>query len=150
RAIWALSALRTSGRLSQRCRTGPRRSSLMWEVCGSSGICRLLLGSVRRAGERPHELADDGQHDLVGAAANGGETAVAESAAHWRLVHEAHAAVVLEAGVADLAAHAPGFELGHGGEAGHVGAGDVEFASAIDQRAQQLDLGRKLRQTEMH
>src|ERR1700678_4205609 len=102
--ICELSALRRSGRLSQRFSTPPRRSSLICKVCGGSAIIRLLLGDISGPGKRSHRLADNGQHDFVGAAADRHQAAVAKFAAHRRLVHVTHAAPILQATIADFAA----------------------------------------------
>ena len=76
-------------------------------------------------GMRAHQLGDDLQHDLVGAAADRAEAAVAVAARHRTVPEVAGAAPVLQAGVRDLAAQAAGLQLGHRGQHGDVGAGEI-------------------------
>src|SRR6185312_7228501 len=112
---------------------------------------RLVVGARRLPGrQRAHQLADDRQHDLVGAAADRHEPAVAVVAAHLGLGHVAHAAPVLQALVGHLALEPPRRELRHRRELGDVAAGQILLDRAIDQRAQQLDLGLELGQPVVH
>ena len=62
----------------------------------------------------------------------------------------AHAAPVLQAGVGDLAAQTPDFELGHRRQLGHVLAGHVPIGGAIDERAQAFDRGLEFSQSKMN
>src|SRR6266852_5732489 len=91
-----------SSSLSHSLSTGPCASSLMCAVSGSSVILALALRDVGDARQRAHQLAEDGEHDLVRAAADRAQARIAIGAAHRRLVHEAHAAPILQAGVGDL------------------------------------------------
>ena len=92
------SALRTSGRFSVRCSTAPSRR---WRT-------QVSFASLHRLGQRAFELADDAQHDLVGAAADRHQPAVAVGLRDRVVPGEAHAAPVLQAGVGHLARQAPG------------------------------------------
>src|SRR5262249_13187523 len=65
-----------------------------------------LASAVTQTGQCPHELGDDLQHDLVGAAADRAQAAVAIAACHRVVPEVTRAAPVLQAGVGDLAAQA--------------------------------------------
>src|SRR5690606_14306912 len=123
-----LMALRLSGRFRVTCSTPAACSSSRVSQFGRGMASALLL-----ARQDAHQLADDAQHDFVGAAAEGHQAGIAVGAGNVVVPHEAHAAPVLQAGVADFAAEAAGLELGHGGEASDVLAGDVELHRLVDQ-----------------
>ena len=74
---------------------------------------------------------------------------VAIGAADRRLVHETHAAPILQAGIGQFAAQPAGFQFRHGRKPRHVLAGDQSLRGAIDQRTQQLDLGLHFRELEV-
>src|SRR5581483_10442662 len=124
-----------------------RMSPPLTPQAGRGGMSTLPVPLPR---QDAHVLADDRQHDLVGAAADGAETGVAVGAGDGALAHEAHAAPVLQAGVRDLARQPPRFQLGHRGQHGHVLALQHKLGRAIGQRAQHLHLGFQFGQAEMH
>src|SRR5690554_1884106 len=68
---------------------------------------------LRLVGEGSHVLADDAQHDFISAAADGTETGVPIHPADGRLVHKAHAAVILEAAVRHFPGETAGFQFCH-------------------------------------
>src|SRR6185437_715132 len=131
-------------------RSPPARNDARW-CSAAPAPARLVIGARRLpAGQDAHHLGDDRQHHLVGAAADRHEPAVAVIAADLGLRHVTHAAPVLEALIGHLALEAPCRELRHRGELGDVAAGQVLLDRAIDQGAQQLDLGLQLRQPVVH
>src|SRR5260370_22811550 len=71
--------------------------------------------SVAQARQCAHQLGNDLQHHLVGAAADRAETAVAVAPRYRTVPQIAGAAPVLQAGIGDLPAPAAGLELGHRG-----------------------------------
>src|SRR5579872_1867993 len=101
------------------------------------------------AGQDAFELGDDAEHDFVGAAADGEQARVSISAGDARLLHVAHAAVVLQAAIGDLAGKASGFELGHRGEARHIFARDHLLGGTVAERLERFDLGKQLAETEV-
>src|SRR5262245_37108771 len=97
--------------------------------------------SMHALRHRAFVLADDAEHHLVGATADRAEPPVAERLRHRVVPREAHAAPVLEAGVADLAAQAAALQLGHRRQLGDVLAAGVELHRAVGEGTQALDLG---------
>src|SRR5476651_371130 len=116
---------------SMMARNVRRVSSCSWVNC---------MSAVPQSRHRAHQLGDDLQHHLVGAAADRAEAAVAITARHGAVPEITGATPVLQARVGDLAAQAAGFQLGHRGQHRHVLAREIILAGAIDQRAQRLDL----------
>src|SRR5450830_1467841 len=141
----AVRALRLGGAFSTQCSTqpGPRgwRSISKWVMAWAS--------AARTLGDA-HDLGQDAQHHLVGAATDGAQPTVAVQAGHFVLPGEAHAAPELQAAVGDAAVQATGLELGHAGQLGHVLPLHIEFAGAVGEGAQALQLGLHLGQLELH
>src|SRR5690554_793644 len=83
------------------------------------------------ARQSAHQLTNNAQHDFVGTAADGDQAHVAVGTGQGVFPHVAVAAPVLQAGVGDFTAQTAGFELGHGGEFGHVFTGNVQFTGLV-------------------
>src|SRR6185436_18756962 len=100
---------------------GKMPSSSHWSTCGLMSLSMIArrvrrisacswvncILSVPEARHVAHELGDDLQHHLVGAAADRAEPAVAIGARHGTVPEIAGAAPVLQAGVRYLAAQTP-------------------------------------------
>src|SRR5579862_3323895 len=142
---------------------GKMPSSSHWSTCGLMSLSMMArrvrrisacswvncMSAISQSGHVAHQLGDDLQHDLVGAAADRAQPAVAIAARHRAVPQVARAAPILQAGVADLAAQATGLQLGHRGQHGDVLAREIFLAGAVDQRTQRLDLALELSQAEV-
>src|SRR3984957_15442611 len=102
------------------------------------------------ARQGPHALAQDRQHHFIGAAGDRSETAVAEGAAHRRLVHVPHAAPILQAGARHFAPQLPGLKLRHRRQLRHVRPLYHRLRRAIDQRTQELDFRLQFGELKVH
>src|SRR6185503_15267284 len=141
---------------------GKMPSSSHWSTCGLMSLSMIArrvrrisacswvncILAVPQSRHVAHELGDDLQHDLVGAAADRAQPAVAIGARDRVVPQVTGAAPVLQAGVRHLAAQAAGLQLGHRGQHGDVVACEIFLAGAIDQRAQRLDLALELGEAE--
>src|SRR5262249_38923411 len=95
--------------LSMIARSLRRISACSWVNCiGGSP------SPISKSRHVAHQLGDDLQHHLVGAAADRAQAAVAIGAGDGIVPEVAGAAPVLQAGVGDLTAQAAGLQLGHG------------------------------------
>src|SRR5262249_21567664 len=125
------------------------RSVRRISACSGVNCTNDLSSTVAETGQRAHQLRDDLQHDLVGAATDRAEPAISIAARDGVVPQITGAAPVLQTGVGDLATQAPRFQLCHRGQHGDVGTGEIFLAGAVDQRAERLDLALELGQAEM-
>src|SRR3982074_2835182 len=114
-------------------RNASRSQKLRVENAGSS-----------RTSEPGDQLGDDLLHDLAGAAADGEQARIAESARHRRLHHVSHSTVDLLAVVDDLLHQIAGKELRHADLLHCRLLARVEIAGAVGEPGRRLDAGEAL------
>src|SRR5829696_1220653 len=135
---------------------GNQRAASHSSACGRSSASTKARISARSApwravnggGSEAVGLANDLEHDLVGAGADPVQAQVAPHALDVVLLHVARAAVDLDALVGDLAGDPRGMELGHRDLAHGVLAVGEAPGGRVHELAGRLDLGRHLGELE--